>query len=143
MTPSLPPFLSGSPLPDSPLRVGTEGLITALPVLIGFRPRDSLVVVSTGGPGGRRVGLTLRVDLPPADDPEVVEALCRTAAVAIAREAPSGAAVVVVGSGSDGAGSDGAGSDGAGSGGAVSGGAAPGGAGRSSIAARMAVWPCS
>jgi hypothetical protein len=83
--------------------VGTEGLIAALPVLLGFRPRDSLVVVSTGGPGGRRVGLTLRVDLPPIndpddpDDPDLVEALCRSAAQAIARDAPNGAAVVVVG----------------------------------------------
>ncbi|MCE3551884.1 DUF4192 domain-containing protein [Pseudonocardia sp. RS11V-5] len=85
--------------PDSPVRVGTEGLLAAVPVLIGFRPRDSLVLVATGGPHGRRVGLTLRVDLPPPDDPELVAALCESAAAALCRDDPEGAAVLVVGGG--------------------------------------------
>jgi hypothetical protein len=85
--------------PDSPVRVGTEGLLAAVPVLIGFRPRDSLVMIATGGPRGRRVGLTLRVDLPPPDDPELVAALCGSAAAALCRDDPEGAAVLVVGGG--------------------------------------------
>ncbi|MCE0767534.1 DUF4192 domain-containing protein [Pseudonocardia kujensis] len=97
--------LSGLPGdPDSPVRVGTEGLLVAVPVLIGFRPRDSLVMIATGGPHGRRVGLTLRVDLPPPDDPELVAALCESAAAALCRDDPEGAAVLVVGGGEPGAG---------------------------------------
>ena len=47
------------------LRLSTPGdLIAAVPVLMGFHPRDSLVVISTACPVGGRVGLTLRVDLP-------------------------------------------------------------------------------
>lgn len=98
-----PPALSALPAlpgdPDSPVRVGTEGLLAAVPVLIGFRPRDSLVMIATGGPHGRRVGLTLRVDLPPPDDPELVAALCESAAAALCRDDPEGAAVLVVGGG--------------------------------------------
>ena len=118
------------PLPglDSPVRVGTEGLLTALPVLLGFHPRDSLVLVATGGPGGRRVGLTLRVDLPPPEDPLLVESLCRAAADALARDAPSGAAVIVVGGAERGSAREGA----AGEGGAGKGGAGKGGAGERS-----------
>lgn len=96
--PSVPPS-PASPLPDSPVRVGTEGLLAAVPVLIGFRPRDSLVLIATGGPHGRRVGLTLRVDLPPPEDPELVAALCESAAAALCRDDPEGAAVLVVGGG--------------------------------------------
>ncbi|WP_197040448.1 DUF4192 domain-containing protein [Pseudonocardia halophobica] len=94
------PALPGDP--DSPVRVGTEGLLAAVPVLIGFRPRDSLVMIATGGPHGRRVGLTLRVDLPPPDDPELVAALCESAAAALCRDDPEGAAVLVVGGGEPG-----------------------------------------
>jgi hypothetical protein len=84
---------------EPPVRVGTEGLLAAVPVLIGFRPRDSLVLIGTGGPRGRRVGLTLRVDLPPPDEPELVAALCESAAAALCRDDPEGAAVLVVGGG--------------------------------------------
>ncbi|MFR9802521.1 DUF4192 domain-containing protein [Pseudonocardia sp. RS010] len=91
------PVLPGDP--ESPVRVGTEGLLAAVPVLIGFRPRDSLVMIATGGPHSRRVGLTLRVDLPPSDDPELVVALCESAAAALCRDDPEGAAVLVVGGG--------------------------------------------
>ncbi|CCH89359.1 conserved protein of unknown function [Modestobacter italicus] len=38
----------------------------ALPHLLGYAPRESLVAVSLHGPGGRRFGLTARIDLPPA-----------------------------------------------------------------------------
>jgi uncharacterized protein DUF4192 len=54
---------------DPPLtvRLSDPGdLAAALPHLIGFRPRESLVAVSLRGPRGLRLGLTARVDLPPA-----------------------------------------------------------------------------
>ncbi|MFC5951756.1 DUF4192 domain-containing protein [Pseudonocardia lutea] len=94
--PAVPVLPGGS---EPPVRVGTEGLLAAVPVLIGFRPRDSLVLIGTGGPRGRRVGLTLRVDLPPPDEPELVAALCESAAAALCRDDPEGAAVLVVGGG--------------------------------------------
>ncbi|WP_214408365.1 DUF4192 domain-containing protein, partial [Pseudonocardia lacus] len=46
------------------------GLAAAVPALLGFHPRDSLVLVSVGGSGGaRRIGMTLRADLPPRSAP--------------------------------------------------------------------------
>jgi hypothetical protein len=69
-------------------------LIAALPYLMGFRPRDSLVVLAFGGPSGRRIGLTQRVDLPaPAHAPEI----CRALAGNVLLSKPTGAAVLVVG----------------------------------------------
>ncbi|RZT87039.1 uncharacterized protein DUF4192 [Pseudonocardia sediminis] len=72
---------------------GTGDLVASLPVLIGFHPRDSLLLVSFGGANGRRVGLTVRVDLPRPDD---VGHVCADAVGALATDNPSGAAVVVV-----------------------------------------------
>ncbi|MHA6793690.1 DUF4192 domain-containing protein [Pseudonocardia bannensis] len=71
-------------------------LVAVVPVLLGFHPRDSLVVIGTGGTSGRRVGLTLRVDLPPPDDAALV---CRAAADSILAGEPRGAAVIVLGGG--------------------------------------------
>ena len=54
---------------DPPLtvRLSDPGdIAAALPHLIGFRPQQSLVVVSLHGSVGLRLGLTARVDLPPA-----------------------------------------------------------------------------
>jgi Domain of unknown function (DUF4192) len=56
-------------MPDSDLpltvRLTDPGdVAAALPHLIGFRPQESLVVVSLRGPAGPRLGLTARVDLP-------------------------------------------------------------------------------
>ncbi|GAA1849380.1 DUF4192 domain-containing protein [Pseudonocardia ailaonensis] len=90
------PFLPPVPASDPALRVGTEGLLAAVPVLLGFRPRDSLVLVATGGPGGRRVGLVLRADLPP---PGEIGEFCDMAARSLCRQELSGAAVIVVGGG--------------------------------------------
>ncbi len=42
-------------------------IAAALPHLLGFRPHESLVLVSLTGPRGARVGLTVRVDLPPPE----------------------------------------------------------------------------
>jgi Domain of unknown function (DUF4192) len=69
-------------------------LIAALPFLMGFRPRDSLVLLAFGGPSGRRIGLTQRVDLPA---PEHVMAVCRALAGNVLLSDPAGAAVLVVG----------------------------------------------
>jgi hypothetical protein len=69
-------------------------LIAALPYLMGFRPRDSLVVIAFGGPSGRRIGLTQRVDLPA---PEHVSEIGRALAGNVLRSEPAGAAVLVVG----------------------------------------------
>ncbi|RFU19841.1 DUF4192 domain-containing protein [Geodermatophilus marinus] len=49
----------------SPVRISSTGdLAAALPHLVGFRPRESVVLLALGGPGGRRLGLTARADLP-------------------------------------------------------------------------------
>ena len=69
-------------------------LLAALPYLIGFHPRDSLLFIAFGGSSGRRIELTQRVDLPGADDAPVV---CRALAANTLRAAPTGVAVVVVG----------------------------------------------
>jgi Domain of unknown function (DUF4192) len=60
--------MATEPLPHEPLPTvrlsGLGDVAAALPHLIGFRPRESLVVVSLTGPSAR-VGLTARIDLPP------------------------------------------------------------------------------
>jgi Domain of unknown function (DUF4192) len=86
---------SPAPLPATPvLRMRDPGeLLAALPYLIGFHPRDSLVVVAFDGPSGRRVGLTQRVDLPPPEHASAVgDALARNVLLTTA----AGAAVLVV-----------------------------------------------
>ena len=59
------------PSPDTrrfDVRLSDPGEIAAaLPALLGFRPRESVVLISLTGDGGSRVGLTVRGDLPPAD----------------------------------------------------------------------------
>ena len=90
----------GSPAPATPpvtpvARLRNPGeLLAALPYLIGFHPRDSLLFIAFGGSSGRRIELTQRVDLPPADD---APAVCRALAANVLRVAPAGVAVVVVG----------------------------------------------
>ena len=50
------------------VRITDPGEIAAsLPQLLGFRPRESIVLVGLGGPSGSRVGLTVRADIPPAE----------------------------------------------------------------------------
>ena len=59
------------PLPDPEVvdvRLTDPGEIAAgLPQLLGFRPRESVVLVSLTGPRASRVGLTVRGDLPPPE----------------------------------------------------------------------------
>lgn len=66
-------------------------LIAAVPHLLGFHPRDSLVVITLQG---RRLGLTLRADLA-ADGYE--GDLAEQLRVPITRQRPSGVIVLVVG----------------------------------------------
>jgi hypothetical protein len=81
----------------APLRIRDPGdLVAAVPVLIGFHPRESLVLVATGGASGRRVGLTLRIDLPPPDHTAEV---CERVAGSLLAGSPAGAAVIVVAQG--------------------------------------------
>lgn len=70
-------------------------LIAAVPHLLGFHPRDSLVVITLQG---RRLGLTLRTDLA-AEGCE--DDLAEHLVVPIIRQRPSGAIVLVVGGRSD------------------------------------------
>ena len=76
-----------SPAPATPpttpvTRLRNPGeLLAALPYLIGFHPRDSLLFIAFGGSSGRRIELTQRVDLPPADD---APAVCRALAANVA-----------------------------------------------------------
>ncbi|MCW2684172.1 MAG: uncharacterized protein JWP33_2085 [Blastococcus sp.] len=51
------------------------GIAAAIPHLLGFRPRESVVLISLRGPTGSRVGLTVRGDLPPAGQEEAVARL--------------------------------------------------------------------
>lgn len=52
----------------SSVRLSSPGeLLAAVPHLLGFHPRDSLVLIALGGPRGSRLGLTLRADLPPPE----------------------------------------------------------------------------
>jgi hypothetical protein len=83
------------PQPDRvDVRISDPGEIAAaLPALLGFHPRESVVLVSLAGPSGRRVGLTVRADLPPDGGAEAVAAEV-TRSVRTAR--PSGVLLAVV-----------------------------------------------
>jgi hypothetical protein len=82
------------------LRVRDQGeLVAAVPAMLGFHPRESLVLMATGGRSGRRLGLTLRVDLPPPEHPDYAEhaELVVAAAVrGVLLDEPAGAIAVVV-----------------------------------------------
>lgn len=80
------------------VRVNTPtDLIAALPYVLGFHPRESLVLVATRGRTGGSLGLTLRVDLPPPRHRrEVADAVAGN----LMLDAPEGAAVIVVAAGS-------------------------------------------
>jgi hypothetical protein len=82
------------------LRVRDQGeLIAAIPAMLGFHPRESLVLMATGGRSGRRLGLTLRVDLPPPEHPdyaEHAELIVGSAVRGVLLDEPAGAIAVVV-----------------------------------------------
>lgn len=93
MTPTSPAPATPPTAPVARLRNPGE-LLAALPYLIGFHPRDSLLFIAFGGSSGRRIELTQRVDLPAPDD---APAVCRALAANTLRASPAGVAVVVVG----------------------------------------------
>lgn len=68
------PFLPSAPLdaagppPPVTVRIGDAGELAAgLPQLLGYHPRESVVLVALSGESGYRVGLTVRADVPPAE----------------------------------------------------------------------------
>jgi hypothetical protein len=66
-------------------------LIAAVPHLLGFHPRDSVVLLAMHG---RRLGLTLRADLVDTDQ---VPLLAEQLLLPIAQQRPTGVALVVIG----------------------------------------------
>ncbi|MBB3085382.1 DUF4192 domain-containing protein [Geodermatophilus sabuli] len=55
--------MDDTPRPE--VRISQLGEVAAaLPALIGFHPHESVLLVALGGESGRRVGLTVRADLP-------------------------------------------------------------------------------
>jgi Domain of unknown function (DUF4192) len=82
--------------PDEPVvvRIRDVGEIAAgLPHLLGFRPRESVVLLALGGESGRRVGLTVRADIPPR---EHERALAGMLSRSLKTDRPDGALVLVV-----------------------------------------------
>jgi Domain of unknown function (DUF4192) len=73
-------------------------LIAATPALLGFVPRSSLVAMSLGGASGRRLGLTLRIDLPP---PEHVPEAAENVVGGVLLDHPAAVVVIVIGPGGD------------------------------------------
>jgi hypothetical protein len=73
-------------------------LIAATPVLLGFPPRSSLVAMALGGASGARLGLTLRIDLPP---PERIAEAAESVVHGILLDEPQHVVVIVIGPGGD------------------------------------------
>lgn len=53
---------------------GPDGLLAVVPIMLGFHPADSLVMICLSG-GGRRVGPVARVDLPRGHDRNLADHL--------------------------------------------------------------------
>ena len=68
-------------------------LAASLPHLLGFRPHESVVLVSLTDPAGGRVGLTVRADIPPAEHAGAVAAMV---ARSVLTEHPGGVLLAVV-----------------------------------------------
>jgi hypothetical protein len=67
-------------------------LIAAVPHLLGFHPQDSVVLIALHD---KRIGLTLRADLVPTEDASL---LAEQMLLPMARQQPTGVALVVIGS---------------------------------------------
>ncbi|MGY1616257.1 DUF4192 domain-containing protein [Geodermatophilus sp. SYSU D00691] len=68
-------------------------LAAGLPHLLGFRPAESVVVVGLGGESGGRVGMTVRMDIPP---PQHAVPLAGAVARGIATDAPEAVLIALV-----------------------------------------------
>jgi hypothetical protein len=89
--PDQPPVLGPEPYT---VRLSDPGEIAAgIPHLLGFRPRESVVLVSLTGPGGSRVGLTVRADIPP---PAHAAALAAAVTRSVCSDGPAAVLLVVV-----------------------------------------------
>jgi hypothetical protein len=87
--------MTSTDAPSTVLRMSDLGeLISSVPVLIGFRPRESLVLIALGGASRKRIGLTLRIDLPP---PDHVRAITAHAVRCLQADDVDGAVVLVFG----------------------------------------------
>src|SRR4051794_28696078 len=73
-------------------------LAASIPHLLGFRPRESLVLVSIAGPGGGRVGLTVRADIPPEEHAGAVAAVLTRS---VLTDRPGGVLLAVVSEAAD------------------------------------------
>lgn len=69
-------------------------VVAALPHLLGFHPSESLVLVSLRGSSPRRLGMTMRLDLPA--DGEIPEELLAHAASLAAKDGATSAFAVIV-----------------------------------------------
>src|SRR4051794_18108713 len=88
-----------SPEPLATVSLSDPGdLIAVTPVLLGFVPRSSLIAMAVGGASGRRLGLTLRIDLPP---PEHIASAAETVVDGVLLDHPSAVVLIVVGPGGD------------------------------------------
>ncbi|TFV88492.1 DUF4192 domain-containing protein [Blastococcus sp. CT_GayMR16] len=93
-------FLPGWPPEPIGVRIRDVGEIAAaLPHLLGFRPRESVVLVSLTGDGGQQVGLTVRADIPP---PEHDRELARVLSRSLCTDRPDCAVIVIVSDALDG-----------------------------------------
>ena len=90
---------SGWPSQPVGVRIRDVGEIAAaLPHLLGFRPQESVVLIGLGGASGRRVGLTVRADIPP---PEHNRSLAGVLSRSLSTDKPGGALVLVVSEAAD------------------------------------------
>jgi len=81
------------------VRISDPGEVAAaLPQLLGFRPRESVVLLALGGPSGSRVGVTVRADIPP---PAGRPAVARLLVTGVATSNPNSVLAVVVSEAAD------------------------------------------
>ena len=81
------------------VRVGSaDGILAVVPHLLGFHPRDSLVILGIGGPHAR-IRLAFRYDLPDPPDEELATDIAAHATTVLARQKLTMAIAVGYGSG--------------------------------------------
>lgn len=89
---------TGRPAPPDPGRIDVRlsdlgELAASVPHLLGFRPSESVVLLSLVGERRSRLGLTVRADIPPAD---LGRALARELAVKVLTDRPTAVVAVVI-----------------------------------------------